>query len=820
MVRRYFLIGSWVCLSGGLIFFVVLPYLFHNQLYQWDTPGHLTSAWYIREYLWPWPTGWNPFFFAGFPQGTFYPPLFHYLSALGSFIMPLSISFKILVALGIVCTPWAMYRWCRALGLNSVQATISAIAVVTLLASPIDLSHANNAIGGTFYSTFNVGLVTNAFALPLFLFYVGSLHRFDTTRRLIVSSLLLSAIVLTHTYTVIAAVVYAIMFIIIHRSQWRKFVWHIALALLLTAWWWVPFLVHINYAGSANISVQLGFAGFVILVAGFGLVLWLWSREKLRVVETPALFFVVITVGILFLNTVALPVHAYRLVLFPLLMVIPLLVVIMNNQRKQLILGATMLILCSGMVWYGIQSGNGFDPRGPQVDQLANLKTDLPPRTLVLSEPAEQQEPHLNQFLPVLRTRQALMKGLFVESSQTARYSLSFEKMLDPNSFVWGSPILFGEMLTDEEKKSLATNLFNYFGIQTLLSAKTPRAVSYISSQPGFGYNLPWPHWSIEIQKDQLLVSQWREPIYLTKNQGRGILVDQRREPTVFTIIPIEKLSERTILRLPDETHYLRQLYPDLYQVEFSLPNSLVHDDSRDVLAELRSAIDALPQKSLEREELHQKLVQVEATLLRRDTEQAQAAYADAPIILVDIPVTATYRIDQLRTIDAVRSIKLQEYNLAQTSLVEILGYKPETVASSQWQKTVDAWMFGRNTDKILARNDQPITTPGDNGEIQELHTSSREDHISFKVQSDDLVPIYIKMSYFPKWKALMDGKPIPIYQASPNMMIIYGRGDIVLRYANTWWETLVSGLSALVFVYAIIIFFLRRNQFLICQSV
>src|SRR3989344_4777564 len=76
---------------------LIIPFLRFNDLYIWDMAGQYFSSWYVKEYLFPRIIGWNPYFFAGFPQNQFYPPLYSYLTALLSFIMPLEWAFKLLL---------------------------------------------------------------------------------------------------------------------------------------------------------------------------------------------------------------------------------------------------------------------------------------------------------------------------------------------------------------------------------------------------------------------------------------------------------------------------------------------------------------------------------------------------------------------------------------------------------------------------------------------------------------------------------------------------------------------------------------------------
>src|SRR3989344_2226883 len=102
-VKNYFHFIIIAFLELFVVFWLWLPFL-KNNLLAFDLPGHYFNAWFIKEYLFPAMAGWNPFFFAGFPQNLFYPPLFSYLTAALSFILPLMWAFKAIVLLSLILT--------------------------------------------------------------------------------------------------------------------------------------------------------------------------------------------------------------------------------------------------------------------------------------------------------------------------------------------------------------------------------------------------------------------------------------------------------------------------------------------------------------------------------------------------------------------------------------------------------------------------------------------------------------------------------------------------------------------------------------------
>ncbi len=80
-------------------------------------------------------------------------------------------------------------------------------------------------------------------------------------------------------------------------------------------------------------------------------------------------------------------------------------------------------------------------------------------------------------------------------------------------------------------------------------------------------------------------------------------------------------------------------------------------------------------------------------------------------------------------------------------------------------------------------------------------------DRIRFRINSAEPVPVLIKISEFPNWRAYSEGKELHIYRASPYFMLIYARGEVELRYEDTWSDTLgklltLAGAAIAVFLF------------------
>ena len=79
---------------------------------------------------------------------------------------------------------------------------------------------------------------------------------------------------------------------------------------------------------------------------------------------------------------------------------------------------------------------------------------------------------------------------------------------------------------------------------------------------------------------------------------------------------------------------------------------------------------------------------------------------------------------------------------------------------------------------------------------------------MAFFIESEEDVPVLVKHSYFPNWKAYSGGRALRVYRTSPNLMLVYGRGDVELVYERSLLEKgalAVSVLCALALVLSVV---------------
>lgn len=794
MRQRLLTVIITLLLHGLLAVFVVVPFLRFNQLLQWDTIGHLFASWHIREHLFPAPTGWNPYFFAGFPQGTFYPPLFHWTVASLSFLMPLKVAFKLLVSLAVLATPFTFYWYARSLRLSSHASAVAMALMTALLTAPIVYSLQNNNVGGTLSSTFYIGLVVNALALPLLFLYAGSIHRFASGSRSVAPSIILALLILTHLYTAATAVVYFLIYSAVTVRTWaglRSIFVHAGLTFLLSVWWVLPFLVQLSYSATARIDLVLGSGSFILIIVGLALVLMLWVRERVRQLAVPVVFFVVVTIGILLLNFLGWQVHIYRLVLVPILLV-PIFLLRLLPSRWHVL--PTLMAL--GLIVWGLTfKGNDFyrlNVKGPQPETRSPLTQPVPVRTFLLSNPGYQSDIHTNQHRLPMEEGAMLNKGLFVESSKTSSYLLTLERMLDPNSMAWGVPFLDGAKIPKNEQRKILADHLRRFGFQAVVAPTVQDRLTVESRSPLFSYPLNREHALIEFNGRIYAILLRQEPLYFAFTEDTLVLVENDLGFYRFVFFNRPELPDRATLVANDATYYVNRLDEQVLLVDFRLREQ-PEDIPVEALRRLQKRLVELPpslQRSFEAD-----LAQLQDELEQSNIHYAQAKYQNFPTIELERIGEVQVRADRLQKDQRPQTTQFSLYTLPPTPLVEPLTMEPEVV-SVGWEKTVDAWFLSLATDQDLVRAPADVRFPVSPAVINNLTIAPNGDRLAFTVAAEQPTPILVKMSYFPKWRATADGVAIPIHQAAPNLMVIMARGNVELTYRTLWYEYLACGLT------------------------
>jgi hypothetical protein len=225
-----------------------------------DTGAHVWWPAYLRDHLLPQGriAGWAPDWYAGFPAGQFYFPLPALLIVALDTLVPYSIAFKLVTALGAIALPAAAYGFGRGLRAPSPAPALFAVGATIFLvfkgdpgtgAEATQIAGNQRIMGGNLASTL-AGEYSFTLALALGLFFLGALaYTLDHRRRLWLPAVLLGATVMSHLVVGMFVVVGAVIVWLARRPR-QNFGIVAAVAGvggLLTAVWTVPLLATLGY---------------------------------------------------------------------------------------------------------------------------------------------------------------------------------------------------------------------------------------------------------------------------------------------------------------------------------------------------------------------------------------------------------------------------------------------------------------------------------------------------------------------------------------------------------------------------------------------
>jgi hypothetical protein len=466
--------NHWHWLLYFLPLFVSLWALGFEGFSQWDSLGHALASRQFSESLWPDFVGWNPNQFGGYPQGFFYPSLFHWLVGLTAKFFDLKICFYIWSALTLMLL--AVSVW---------------FAIQSVLTSRKDQQWAflgwclmffipkNPTAGGDLYSTLRIGLINQAWGLIWLHFFLGRLWRPGGLRRNIETGWLLGVTLLSHAIVGLAGLLILPWF----RKPKELFP-VLAVAFLTCSPWAIPYLLKRSYAGGVTYSFLPGFlwsperpqvallgAGIALLV--FALIIgWKklqWSSTLTRGLASLLLPLIVVE-GLNLMESPILrklgAIHWYRMQNLFLALLIPSLFCALGRSLKPRITRTSIvlasLLLFSWCGWdcsFGRQGSMeiGFS-FSPNTRVLAHLNSDTAFKVI------SRVSPHfLSDHLGLSGAK--TLNGLFAESSLITRYSMTTMAEAFRNPMTWGAetlppmPSLLARHLRILGVNSIITNL-------------------------------------------------------------------------------------------------------------------------------------------------------------------------------------------------------------------------------------------------------------------------------------------------------------------------------------------------------------------------
>jgi hypothetical protein len=216
-------------------------------------PAFLRDHWFNHFRL----AGWAPDWYGGFPVGQFYFPLPALLIDLLAIVMPYNVAFKLVTVSGSLLLPISAYVFGRALRFPWPASPLFAVAMLRFLfetrnGALVKGEDAWTIYGGNLASTL-AGEFSYVLGIALGLLFLAALSRsLEHRKRLWLPAVLLAATVLCHIVIAVFAAVGGVAVWLTRRPgrTWKPALGIGAVGALITAVWSVPLLVDTPYTQS------------------------------------------------------------------------------------------------------------------------------------------------------------------------------------------------------------------------------------------------------------------------------------------------------------------------------------------------------------------------------------------------------------------------------------------------------------------------------------------------------------------------------------------------------------------------------------------
>ncbi|MFA6251962.1 MAG: hypothetical protein WCX74_00955 [Candidatus Paceibacterota bacterium] len=312
----------------GSLFYVLRFSLVDKLIVTGDTPGHYYLCEKMLEYLQQFHiSGYDYNWFNGFPVFLFYNQLpyitvcFLHLISFKAISLTLSfnlVSFSLpfLFLISVYYTTNALFRDKK---INIISVCIAYLILLSSTAYNFGIGIIGQYLNGFF---------SNCFTWPLFIFFIGVIEKLKQTSKrkyLLIAILLFSGIILSHIFVTIFVGIYLAFFLMFHwKTMWKKVLIIIFGSAMITALWWIPFILNIQYSSGDNTSGTLmgdpiialysqSILGIFLLISSiFGIIRLL--SEKKYILPATFLICLIFLPREIINQLIELPIHFYRAV--------------------------------------------------------------------------------------------------------------------------------------------------------------------------------------------------------------------------------------------------------------------------------------------------------------------------------------------------------------------------------------------------------------------------------------------------------------------------------------------------------------------------
>lgn len=254
----------------------ICSYLYSPIVSGYDTNGHMELGEYYAQNIFPSVWGWAPEWFGGMPFPQFSPPLFYIVTAIASYIIPLSYDmvFRLLVVFLVLILPVGLVYVAASIVRTKAALWVTGITGALLVLTPFGRY---DNLGVSFGSTFTVGLITHVFAYICLLLWLGLWLRSErSTIAYYFSPIFLAASVLSSVHVVpILGILFLSKFLVKEfaffkspvralKSRWFKirlinhYLIPIVLAVGLASFWLIPLFAFYSFMPNQSLGLTNG----------------------------------------------------------------------------------------------------------------------------------------------------------------------------------------------------------------------------------------------------------------------------------------------------------------------------------------------------------------------------------------------------------------------------------------------------------------------------------------------------------------------------------------------------------------------------------
>ena len=222
-----------------------------------DYGGHLDIPYFVLMHLLPKGqiTGWSPDWYNGWPVNVFYFPLPSLMVALLSIVLPYSVAFKLIISLGPILLPFAVWTVGRSARLPNPMPSMMSVAMVSYL-----INQSYTIDGGNIFSTL-AGEYSFSISLLFCLFFFAALIRwYRTSKGAFLCAALFIGATMSHLLGALLCVVITLVAVFIFNhpktyvSVFLRSLLVGTIASISMAFWAFPFSLNLAY--TTNMGYQ------------------------------------------------------------------------------------------------------------------------------------------------------------------------------------------------------------------------------------------------------------------------------------------------------------------------------------------------------------------------------------------------------------------------------------------------------------------------------------------------------------------------------------------------------------------------------------